>query len=86
MIKVGFSPVFAKTIRDLPGALQNEVYDKVEMLKNRTNHKSLKVHKLHGVLKGQLSFSVNYKYRIIFEYLDKNTVFLHDIGTHDLYK
>ena len=48
---------------------------------------SLDTHRLHGKLKGQWSFSVNSRYRILFEFLDdahEEVVFL-DIGTHALY-
>ena len=45
--------------------------------------KKLKTHKLSGSLKGSWAFSINYSYRIIFEFIDDNTILLIDIGTHD---
>ena len=67
--------------------LQNEVYEKIELFKNKGNHAQLKVHKLKGELKNKYSFSVNYKIRIVFEYiLSKTEVALLSIGDHDVYK
>ncbi len=48
--------------------------------------KILKTHKLHGGLAGLCSFSVDFKNRIVFEFADKETVFFHSIGSHDIYK
>jgi plasmid maintenance system killer protein len=50
------------------------------------NHSSLKVHKLNGPLKGSYSFSVNYKIRIIFQYVSKKEVVLLTVGDHKIYK
>jgi len=46
----------------------------------------LKTHKLKGRLRGFLSFSIGHKYRIIFEFSkDKQTVYFHSAGDHDIY-
>ncbi len=66
--------------------LAEEALEKMELFKNKKNHKMLKVHKLHGKLAGCSSFSVNYKTRIVFEYETKNAVVFLTIGDHDLYK
>jgi addiction module RelE/StbE family toxin len=48
--------------------------------------KMLETHKLHGEFTGFLAFSVNKSYRIVFDFIDENTVRFYDIGTHDIYK
>ena len=46
----------------------------------------LETHKLKGKLKGFLSFSIDRKYRVIFEFSkDKKTVYFHSAGSHDIY-
>ena len=86
MVKIFFKQTFLKQVNGLEQDLIEEVFDKIELFKNRENHKILKVHKLHGKLSGRFSFSVNYSFRIVFTYDEnKNVVFL-DIGDHDLYK
>lgn len=43
----------------------------------------LRTHKLNGELKGSWAFNINNNYRIVFEFIDNNTVLLIDIGTHN---
>jgi len=46
----------------------------------------LKTHKLHGKLAEYWSFSINHTHRIIFEFVDSNTVWFHSVGSHDIYE
>lgn len=66
--------------------LKEEVRGKIELFRDRGNHKMLKVHKLHGRLKNRYSFSVNYKFRIVFRYIGKDTAAMLAVGDHDVYK
>lgn len=85
-MKVYFKPTFIKKLKRLETALQDEVLEKIELFKDKKNHKQLKVHKLNGVLSGRYSFSINYKTRIVFSYLSKNEAVLLALGDHDVYK
>ena len=86
MITVSFKPTFVRQLKKLEGELVEEVLEKLELFKSSRNHKLLKVHKLHGKLVGFYSFSVNYKIRIVFEYLSENGVVLLSIGDHEVYR
>ena len=86
MIQVYFKPTFVKQMNKLEKELVREVFEKIELFKDEKNHQLLKVHKLHGRLSGRYSFSVNYRYRIVFGYESKNEVVLLDVGDHDIYK
>jgi mRNA-degrading endonuclease YafQ of YafQ-DinJ toxin-antitoxin module len=46
---------------------------------------ALSTHKLHGKLRAFHSFSINNKYRIIFEFVESNNIKFHYVGTHDIY-
>ncbi|MCH7529879.1 hypothetical protein IIB50_02065 [Patescibacteria group bacterium] len=83
---VSLSPQFRKQFRKLEQSLQEETLEKIELFKDKNNHKQLKVHVLHGRLKDRYSFSVNYKFRIVFMYLSKNEAVLLAIGDHYVYK
>ncbi len=85
-MKVHFTPSFLKQFNKLEPALQDEVEEKIELFRDKSKHKSLKVHTLQGRLSGLHSFSVNYSYRIIFEYLNPNEVLLLKVGNHSIYK
>jgi len=86
MLNLIYTSVFLKEYNSLEVSLQEEVSEKITLFCSKNNHKTLKVHKLHGALKDRYSFSVNYKIRIVFRYLSSNEVALLDLGDHDLYK
>ena len=86
MINLVYSSVFLKRLKKLEPSLQDEVLEKINLFKDRNNHKILKVHKLHGQFSNCFSFYVSYDTRIVFEYLSKNEVALLSVGRHDIYK
>ena len=75
-----------RKFRKLEKDLQEEAIEKINLFKDKNNHKLLKVHKLHGKFSSQFGFSVNYKFRIAFRYISKNKVLFLDIDDHDIYK
>jgi len=83
---VSYTPLFIKQYKKLPIDLQEEVKEKISLFKENHEHSFLKTHKLKGRLKDRFSFSVNYAYRIVFQYLSKNEAVLLCIGDHDVYK
>ena len=85
-MRVSYKPSFLRDFKRLPKGLQEEVREKIELLKEIRNHKLLRVHKLKGKLKGFCSFSVNYKVRIIFMYISKTEIALMTIGDHVIYQ
>lgn len=85
-MKVYYKPSFVRQLNRLDLALQKEAISKIELFKDKKNHKLLEVHKLKGRLTGFYSFSVNYRDRIIFQYESRNEVVLLAIGNHDIYK
>ncbi|HEC32966.1 MAG TPA: type II toxin-antitoxin system mRNA interferase toxin, RelE/StbE family [Candidatus Kaiserbacteria bacterium] len=87
-MNISYAPQFRRQFRKLHPDLQEEVIEKIEVFKDSKNYKQLKVHKLKGMFKKHHSFSVNYQYRILFQYLDKgkSEAVLLVIGDHDVYK
>lgn len=85
-ITILYTPEFVKIFSKLESTLQEEIKEKISLFKQRKNHDSLKVHKLHGKLRKQYSLSINYKFRILFRYIKKDTAALVSIGDHDIYK
>ena len=85
-MEIYYKPSFLREFKKLPIELQEEVIDRIELFKDKENHKKLKVHKLKGRLKDFYSFSASYSHRIIFSYESKAKVVLLGIGDHDIYK
>lgn len=85
-IKVHYKPSFIRQLKKLPLGLQEEVIEKIELFKNIDNHQRLEVHKLKGRLKKFYGFSVDYKNRVVFEYLSDGEIVLLAVGDHEIYK
>ncbi len=85
-MEIAFSPQFRRQFKKLPKALQEEALEKMEFFRDNSSHAILRVHKLQGRLDGRLSFSVNYKYRVVFQWekQNKSAIFL-AIGDHAIY-
>ena len=85
MLNLIYAPNFLRQYKKLESDLQEEVLQKIKIFENEENHLSLKVHKLHGCLSDKYGFSVNYKIRIVFQYLSKKEVALLAVGDHEVY-
>jgi mRNA-degrading endonuclease RelE of RelBE toxin-antitoxin system len=85
-MEISFAPQFKRKFKKLPQALRREIHEKIELFKNIGSHPLLHIHKLKGELEGRLSFSANYRYRIIFMWEVKNesAIFL-IVGDHAVY-
>ena len=86
MYKIRFKPTFVRQYKKLIPALQEEVKERIEILKLDPKHQFLKTHKSTGKLQEFWSCSVNYQYRIIFEYEKSDTIVLLMVGDHGIYK
>ncbi len=81
-----FSPEFQRDYKELNTATQQLVKTKGALLAQEPSHPFLKTHKLSGTLVGRFSCSVDYKIRIIFRFIEKNTIELLRVGDHGIYK
>lgn len=81
-----YSSKFAKEYKKLPLKVKLLAEKREKIFRTDPFDPQLKTHKLTGKLKEYYSFSIDYQYRIIFEFADKNTIWFHSIGTHEIYK
>ena len=84
-LKVSYKPSFVRQMNKLPTSLQDEMMGRIELLKDIKNHQLLKVHKLHGRLRGYYAFSIDFRNRIVFEYISEVEVALLAVGDHTIY-
>lgn len=85
-MEVAYAPQFLRQFKKLPQLIKEEAVEKIELFMHAENHKYLRVHKLKGKLEGRFSFSVNYRYRIIFMWeTEGESVILLTIGDHSIY-
>jgi len=84
---IAFAPQFRRQFKKLPKKLQTEAIEKIELFGDIKQHEKLHVHKLTGRMEGRWSFSINYRYRIVFmwEYKKESAILL-AIGDHSIYE
>lgn len=84
---VAFTPQFRRQFKKLSVALQEETFEKIALFEDLNQHASLRIHKLKGRMDGRWSFSVNYRYRIVFMWERQNeSAILLAIGDHAIYQ
>ncbi len=81
-----YSSYFKKSLKKFTSKEQNLIRKKLRLFLQEPASSQLKTHKLKGKLEGYWSFSINYHLRILFEFIDDESVGLIDIGTHEIYK
>ena len=84
-MKIFYHPRFKKAYKKLSAELKSKAEIKENFFRNNSFHSSLNTHKLRGKLKNQWSFSIDKKYRILFEFDNSDVIFL-DVGDHEIYK
>lgn len=85
-MKVNLSPRFKRSYKKLPRHIQTDFDKKIETFITSPNDPSLQTHKLKGELRECLAFRLKDGFRVLFEFLDPETVDLLDVGSHDIYK
>ncbi len=83
---VYYSSHFKRALKRYSKKQKNFIKKHIELFLKDPFHPSLKTHKLKGKLKGYWSFSINYELRVLFEFIDEDTVGFVDIGTHSIYR
>ena len=84
-MQILYSSKFEKQYRKLSQDIKALAEEKEKVFRHSPFDVSLKTHKLHGKLNGYYSFSINGKYRIIFDFDENKNVRFHYVGTHDIY-
>ena len=84
--QIEYSTNFVKQFRKLNPQLQKQAIKAEKLFKKDPFAPKLKTHKLTGKLKSLWAFSINYKDRVIFEFMGKGKVLFYKIGSHDIYK
>ena len=86
-MEIIYSPKFAREYRKLPKDVKSLAEKQEVIFRKDPFDPKLKTHKLKGKFSSFLSFSIGYKYRIIFEFSkNKKTVYFHTVGNHDIYQ
>ncbi|MBD2020250.1 type II toxin-antitoxin system mRNA interferase toxin, RelE/StbE family [Leptolyngbya sp. FACHB-36] len=87
MRRIAWSPksirVFKRIVRQNP-QLRPLIEQTLQQLAEDAFHPSLRTHKLTGNLSGIWACSIDYSYRVLFEFVDEEaTILLLNLGSHD---
>ncbi|KKU80487.1 MAG: Plasmid stabilization system [Candidatus Peregrinibacteria bacterium GW2011_GWA2_47_7] len=84
--EIFYSSHFERAFKKLPSAVKKRATAKEKIFRKDCFDECLKTHKLHGELNAFWSFSVDYSYRILFEFHGNASVIFIDIGPHSIYQ
>ncbi|MBI5798893.1 MAG: type II toxin-antitoxin system mRNA interferase toxin, RelE/StbE family [Candidatus Yonathbacteria bacterium] len=84
--KIFYSSKFVSELKKLSEEIVELAIKKEKIFKENPLHPSLRIHSLHGKLKGLWSISITGSYRIIFERQGNGDILFISIGKHDIYK
>ena len=85
-MRIYYSSKFEREYKKLPKETKKLAEEKEAMFRKNPFDPKLNTHKLHGRLKEYWVFSVSDKYRIIFEFAEKDLIWFHSIGDHSVYQ
>lgn len=85
-MKIYYSSKFAKEYKKLPREIKLKAEEKELLFRKNPHDSRLKTHRLKGILKEYWAFSINFQYRVIFEFREKEVVWFHSVGTHEIYQ
>ena len=86
-MEIVFDKNFISLTKKLPKDIKLKLVEKIELLRNNPFNSKLHTKHLSGELHGFLSFRINRDYRVIFNFLDTNTLRLFLVKHRkDIYK
>ena len=84
-MEILYTTRFSREAKRVPAHVRAIVEARVLLFRTNPFDARLRTHKLSGALRGFWSFSIDYRYRIIFEFIEPEKVLFHSIGDHSIY-
>ncbi len=85
-MEIFYTPNFRRCYKKLSSEIKDLAESKEAIFRSNPFDRKLGTHKLQGRLKDFWAFSINSKYRIIFEFIEKQNVVFHSVGDHVIYE
>lgn len=87
MIRIVYAPRFLKSAKRKPNNIQRTLANHLSLLQKNPFHPRLHTKRLSGSLAGFLSFRVSRDWRVVFQFLDAQTVkLLRAADRKDIYR
>lgn len=84
--KIEYSTKYIHSFKKLPSSIRQKARRKEAVFRHDPFNPQLKTHKLHGRFQGYWGYSVDFKYRVIFSFLNGREALFFDIGLHPIYQ
>lgn len=85
-MRIYYSSKFEREYKKLSNKIKKLTEEREAIFRKNPFDPKLNTHKLHGRLKEYWVFSISDKYRIVFEFAEKDVVWFHSIGDHSIYQ
>jgi len=85
-MQIIYSLQFKREYQRLPDFIKGKAERREKIFRINPFNSRLKTHKLGGRLSDFWSFSIDYRYRIVFEFKSKDKIIFHIVGDHSVYK
>jgi len=85
-MRIYYSSKFEREYKKLTKEIKKLAEEKEIVFRENPHDPQLNAHKLHGRFKEYWAFSINDKYRIIFNFAKRDIVWFHSIGDHSVYQ
>lgn len=87
MIRIVYAPYFLKSAKHMPNEIQSTLAHHLLLLKENPFHPRLHTKRLSGPLAGFLSFRISHDWRVVFQFLDAETIkLLRAANRKDIYR
>lgn len=83
---VRYTPEFKRDYRKLSERIRARVKERGALFEQEPFHPLLRTHKLTGRLSGVWAFAVDFRHRVLFEFLGDREALLLRVGDHSLYR
>ncbi len=86
MMNIYYASKFERSLKKLPKTFKDIIDERADIFQGNPFDPRLKTHRLVGKLEGYWSFSLTYKHRVLFRFVDAHTVEFIDVGDHRVYR
>lgn len=85
-LAIRYAPEFKRDYKKLREGPRQAMKRRGVLFQENPFHPLLKTHKLAGKLAGIWAFSVDFRVRVLFEFIGENEVVLLRVGDHSIYR
>lgn len=82
-MKILFSKKFRKEFKEFPTKIQKRITERIVLFSENDNNPLLNSHALHGEYAKYYSINISGDIRVLYEFIDKNTVLFVKVGTNN---